>query len=155
MVLPMACSSGGEFNRAVEGDKAVPPANETMATGSATAGGTAQSENAPATAATADCPYATRNFHAVVRPTEAPNTGQDLEIAWESSLDDKHRLAEFDVVEKTPLVVIELRPGTMTISPEYPEWTQPGSVATHNAANTHAVLRCGGREIARVAIPRP
>jgi|GEM_PF-5584871 len=152
LALPSACSGDGEADRSVAGNRAMAPASQT--TGASN--GAAQSENAAATAASADCPYATRNFRASVLPAQAPNTGHEREIAWEMMPDTQRRYAELNVVEQTPLVVIELLPGTMVTPPGLPaDWMDSGATAPYDAANTHAVLRCGGRELARVAIPRP
>ena len=155
LALPAACSADGEADRAVAGDKAVAPANETVAAvNGAASKGTAQSEIAAATAAGADCPYATRNFHAGWYPAQAPNTGHRLEIDWESMPDAQRRYPELNTVEQTPLVVVELLPGTSPTSPDLPTgWMEYRSVPSYDAADTHVVLRCGGRELARVAIP--
>jgi hypothetical protein len=156
LTLPAACSADGEGDRAVAGNKAVAPAKETSpaANGAAAASGTAQSEIAAATAASAECPYATRNFRAGWYPAQAPNTGHQLEIDWESMPDAQRRYAELNTIEQTPLVVIELLPGTSATPPEFPaDWMESRSSVFSNVANTHVVLRCGGREIARVAIP--
>lgn len=158
LALPAACSADGEADRAVAGNKAVPPAKETMAAvnEAAPSSGTAQSEIAAATAASADCPYATRNFRAGWYPAQAPNTGHQIEIDWESMPDAQRRYAELKLIEQTPLIVIELLPGTSAMPPEFPaDWMESRSsvFSESNDANTHVILRCGGRELARVAIP--
>jgi len=156
LALPAACSGSGA-DRGVAGNKAAAaPTNETIAAAhvAAASNGTAQSEIAAATAVSADCPYATRNFRAGWYPAQAPNTGHRLEIDWESLPDARRRYAELNSVDETPLVVVELLPGTRPTSPDLPTgWMEYRSVPSYNVADTHVVLRCGGRELARVAIP--
>ena len=157
LALPAACSGGGEADRAVTAENGAAAANMAApADNAAGAASAAPDANASAGAADGACPYRTRNFRAAVRPAQPPNTGHELELNWDAMPDAQRRYPGINVVEQTPLVVVELIAGGEPTPPEFPaDWMDSGSMGSYNPANTHAVLRCAGREIARVPIPRP
>jgi hypothetical protein len=152
LILPAACSAGGGNNAAssVANDRpsnaagaAAPAANVTNAAG------------ASAAPTPGPCPFETRNWRATLDTSPPPEPRRMITIRGEVNADSQGRYPNLaQQLTPPPDLVLNVENDPRATPQDPPGWADMGIGYDYDAAYTHAVVRCNGREIARVPVPR-
>lgn len=110
---------------------------------------------AAAAAATAACPPKTLKWRVTVAPS--PDLDGDLAIllAYELRPGDRGRYRVVSWNDQPPLSVVEIGPDPNASPKPDRGWRGIGAASLYEPAYTQLVLRCAGRQLARLPIPRP
>jgi hypothetical protein len=153
IVLPAACSNGGEPNRAVSGQNAAAPENRAAAAAPAASESNAAAQRSGE--ASGVCPFETRNWRVTLDKSMAPGGGRQITIRGEINGDAQGRSPQLtQQLPQPPEIVLDVDADPMATPQPPMGWGETGIGYDYDSAYTHAVVRCAGREIARIPIPR-
>ncbi|HEX8645021.1 MAG TPA: hypothetical protein VF702_14025 [Allosphingosinicella sp.] len=153
LILP-ACTGGGEANNVAAGNEAAAENGAAADNGAAAPETAATGGNASAAAAPGPCPFETRNWRATLDTSPMDNRRM-ITIRGEVKGDAQGRHPGLAQQPPTPPdLVLSLESDPMASPEDGSSWSEVGMGYDYDAGYTHAVVRCAGREIARVPVPR-
>jgi len=153
ILLPAACSNGGETNHPVPGRNAAAPEDRAAAAAPAVPGSNATAQKDGE--ASGACPFPTRNWRVTVDKSSLPGGGRQITIHGEVDGDAQGRYPHLaQQFPKPPEAALNVEVDPMAEPGPEPGWVGVGIGYDYDPAYTRAVVRCVGREIARMPIPR-